>query len=394
MIEVKVPALAESVTEGEIGSWLKKDGERVRKNEPILELQTDKASLEIAADADGVLRTLRAEGDVVKVGDVVGRIEEAGAATGTPAKAAAEKPVPAKGDAPKSGNGSPTDAAESPAQPRKAVAAPPAPRPAAPTPAPQPQSARAETPVAAPPAEAPAHVPDEPGTRRERMTVLRRRIAERLVDAQHQAAILTTFNEVDMTACMALRAKHQEWFTKRYGLKLGYMSLFSRAVIAALRDVPLLNASIDGQEIVHHDFVHLGIAVQTDKGLVVPIVRNAHAMGVGALEKEIARLAAQARAGKLGIQELQGGTFTISNGGVFGSLLSTPILTPPQTGILGMHAIQQRPVVLPDGAIVARPMMYVALSYDHRLVDGRDAVTFLVKVKQRLEQPDALVLEA
>lgn len=235
---------------------------------------------------------------------------------------------------------------------------------------------------------------DEPGARRERMSLLRRRIAQRLVEAQHQAAILTTFNEVDMTAVMALRAKHQDWFTKRHGVKLGFMSIFSRAVIRALGEITELNAFIDGEDVVFHDFVHLGIAVQTDRGLVVPVVRDAHAMGLGGIEKEIARLAGLARAGKLGLEDMTGATFTISNGGIYGSLLSTPILTPPQTGILGMHAIQKRPICLEDGSIVARPMMYVALSYDHRLVDGKQAVTFLVRLKQVLEDPATALLEA
>ena len=226
------------------------------------------------------------------------------------------------------------------------------------------------------------------------MTRLRRRIAERLVEAQHQAAILTTFNEADMSAAIALRARHQEWFTKRFGIKLGFMSLFARAVVHALADVPILNAFIEGEDVVYHDQVHLGVAVQSDRGLVVPVVRDAHAMGLGALEKEIARLAALARSGKLGLDDLAGATFTISNGGVFGSLMSTPILTPPQSGILGMHAIKQRPIVLEDGSIAARPMMYLALSYDHRLVDGRDAVTFLVKVKERIEDPERMTLDS
>jgi len=378
MSDVKVPALAESVTEGEIGKWLKADGDVVARGEAILELQTDKASLEISAEAAGTLRHLRNEGDAVKVGDVVARIEEGATASAAAGSAPAARP-----------------AASAPP-----VAAPPAPRPQAasvgPAPAPAP---RVSAPLPAPMASAAPREPraprvDEPGARRERMSLLRRRIAQRLVEAQHQAAILTTFNEVDMTAAMALRAKHQDWFTKRHGVKLGYMSIFSRAVVRALGDIPELNAFIDGDDVVFHDFVNLGIAVQTEKGLVVPVVRDAHAMGLGGIEKEIARLAGLARAGKLGLEDMSGATFTISNGGVYGSLLSTPILTPPQTGILGMHAIQQRPICLPDGSIVARPMMYVALSYDHRLIDGKQAVTFLVRLKQLLEDPETSLLEA
>ena len=365
LMDVKIPTLAESVTEAEIGSWIKKDGASVRKNEPILELQTDKASLEIVAEASGVLRTLRAEGDVVKVGDIVARIEVGAGATVGAAVASTAAPAPT------------------------------APAPA-PTPSPAPrisQAASAPTSASAPLPPAPWGMAGAPGERRERMSRIRRRIAERLVEAQQQAAILTTFNEVDMSSLMALRENHQSWFTKRHGLKLGYMSLFAKAVVAALADIPILNAFIDGDEIVYHDHVHLGIAVQTDKGLVVPVVRDAQAMGLGAIEKEVARLANLARAGKIGIDDLAGGTFTISNGGIFGSLLSTPILNPPQSGILGMHSIQQRPICLKDGSIVGRPMMYVALSYDHRLIDGRDAVTFLVRVKERLEEPDRLMLE-
>jgi 2-oxoglutarate dehydrogenase E2 component (dihydrolipoamide succinyltransferase) len=373
MTDVKVPALAESVTEGEIGSWLKADGDVVARGEAILELQTDKASLEISAEVGGTLRHLRKEGETVRVGDVVGRIEEGatGAASARPATAppvatpAAPAATPPAAAARQLG-------APAPSTTPKAQPAPPAPAPSAP--------ARPR--------------PEEPGARRERMSLLRRRIAQRLVEAQHQAAILTTFNEVDMTEVMALRAKHQDWFTRRHGVKLGYMSLFSRAVIRALGEIAELNAFIDGEDVVFHDFVHLGIAVQTDRGLVVPVVRDAHAMGLGGIEKEIARLAALARAGKLSLEDMSGATFTISNGGVYGSLLSTPILTPPQTGILGMHAIQKRPACLEDGTIAARPMMYVALSYDHRLVDGKQAVTFLVRLKQVLEDPETSLLEA
>ncbi|MFN2383116.1 MAG: dihydrolipoyllysine-residue succinyltransferase, partial [Gemmatimonadota bacterium] len=257
------------------------------------------------------------------------------------------------------------------------------PKPAAPAPAPP-------APAPAPPAKA----PDEPGTRRERMTRLRLRIAERLVEAQRTAAILTTFNELDMTAVLALRAERQEAFEARHGIKLGFMSLFARAAILALRDVPALNAFIDGQDIVYHDAVHLGIAVGTPRGLVVPVVRNADRLSFAAIEQEIKALATRARDGELAIDELQGGTFTISNGGIYGSLLSTPILNPPQSGILGMHKIERRAIVLDDGTITARPMMYVALSYDHRIVDGEQAVTFLVRLKERLEDPTRMLLDS
>lgn len=375
MTNVIIPSLAESITEAEIGSWIKKDGERVRKSEPILELQTDKASLEIVAEVSGFLRTLKAAGDIVKVGEIVARIEAAAAADAVPEAAVAKEAPEAAKTVKPAVLPAVVERATAPRTPPQ-VSAPPAPVSPAP----------ARTP-------APWGVSTAPGERRERMSRMRRRIAERLVEAQHQAAILTTFNEVDMSNLMGLRERHQEWFTKRHGMKLGYMSLFSRAVIGALAEAPGLNAFIDGEDVVYHDHVHLGIAVQTDKGLVVPVVRDAQTLGLGALEKEIARLANLARAGKIGIDDLAGGTFTISNGGIFGSLLSTPILNPPQSGILGMHAIQQRPICLKDGSIVGRPMMYVALSYDHRLIDGREAVTFLVRVKERLEDPDRLMLE-
>jgi 2-oxoglutarate dehydrogenase E2 component (dihydrolipoamide succinyltransferase) len=226
------------------------------------------------------------------------------------------------------------------------------------------------------------------------MSRLRRSIAERLVEAQRTAAILTTFNEVDMSELIALRKQNQEWFVARHGVKLGYVSLFGKAVTSALQEVPEVNAFIEGDEVVYHDRVHLGIAVGTDKGLVVPVVRNADQLSLGELEKEIQRLAGRARDGDLALADLQGGTFTISNGGIYGSLLSTPILNPPQSGILGMHSIEQRARVLPDGSLAARPMMFVALSYDHRIVDGKEAVTFLVKVKERLEDPERMLLDA
>jgi len=364
-MDVTIPEFAESVTEGDLGRWLKADGEFVRKDEPLLEIETDKTTLEIAAGASGKLSILMQEGETVTSGALVARIAEG------------------EGEAPASLPDPPaTAAAPAPVQAPAPIAT------AAPAAKPAPLAAR-------PPAREPEPKrPDEPGTRRVRMSRLRRAIAERLVEAQRTAAILTTFNEVDMTELMALRKQNQDWFVARHGVKLGYVSLFGKAVTSALAEVPEVNAFIDGHEIVYHDHVQLGIAVGTEKGLVVPVVRDAESLSLGQLEKEIQRLAGLARDGDLELADLQGGTFTISNGGIYGSLLSTPILNPPQSGILGMHSIEQRPRVMPDGSIAGRPMMYVALSYDHRIVDGKEAVTFLVKVKERLEDPERLLLGA
>ncbi len=359
-MDVKVPRLAEAVTEGDIARWLKKSGERVEKDEALVELETDKATVELTAEASGVLEIVVAEGSTVRVGDVIARIAEGGEA------------------APKA------EAKPAAAPPRET---PPVPAAPAPREAPRPAEFPAER----------APSPAEPGTRRVRMTRLRRRIAERLVEAQQTAAILTTFNEIDMTRVLALRKEHQERFEKEHGVKLGFMSFFARASVLALRDIPEINAYIEGDEIVYHDHVHLGIAVGTPRGLVVPVVRDADRMSFGEIELRIKELATKARDGDIAIEDLQGGTFTISNGGIYGSLLSTPILNPPQSGILGMHKIERRPVTIDEGGeekIVSRPMMYVALSYDHRIVDGEQAVTFLVRIKERLEDPGRLLLDS
>ncbi len=348
-MDIAIPPLAESITEGDIAAWLVKSGDRVEKDQAVLELETDKATVEIAAEASGTIEILVAAGETVQIGTVVGRITEG--------EAAAEAPPVAP-------------------EPEAKPAEKPTPEPAAPEPAP----------VAA--------QPDAPGTRREKMTRLRQRIAERMVEAQSTAAILTTFNEIDMTGVLELRKENQEDFEARHGVKLGFMSLFGRASILALRDFPELNAYIEGIDVVYHDYVNLGIAVGTPRGLVVPVLRNADRMSFAEMELAIKELATRARDGDLSIDELQGGTFTISNGGIYGSLMSTPILNPPQSGILGMHKIERRPVVLDDGPIVARPMMYVALSYDHRIVDGEQAVTFLVRIKERLEDPTRLLLDS
>lgn len=438
-MDIRIPDLAESVTEGDLGAWLKKDGDQVRKDEAILELETDKATVELAAEASGTLEILVQAGETVHVGDVVGRIAEVGAAREPEAKAetAVEPEAPAR----------------TPARPAKKEREQPAtekaPEPE-PEPRPEPEAAAGEEseeteekpelgppPEVAPPArrepsrgepgngdgrkvqeredrsavgvgvEERTVVPaerevgpaeEEPGTRRVKMTRLRQRIAERLVEAQQRAAILTTFNEIDMTEVLDLRQEHQEQFEAQHGVRLGFMSLFARASILALRDHPEINAYIEGQDIVYHDYVHLGIAVGTPRGLVVPVLRDADRMSFAEIERRIKDLATQARDGKIAIEDLQGGTFTISNGGIYGSLMSTPILNPPQSGILGMHKIEKRAVVIPDPTdgeekIESRPMMYVALSYDHRLVDGEGAVTFLVKVKERLEDPTRLLLD-
>ena len=431
--EVKIPTLGESVTEGVIVRWAKQDGERVERDEILLELETDKASMEIAAEQGGVLRIVKDAGATVTVGEVVARVEEGGGAAqaATPPPASAPQPsappsaAPAASAAP---SGSPPPTSDRPVGPLSpavrhlidehaldpaAIAAsgkggrltkgdvlahleqakastPPPPTPSPSVPPPPRAATPAPVPTAPPPAATVAGPKD--GEEPVPLSRLRKRIAERLVQAQHTAAILTTFNEVDMSAVMALRAAQKDRFQKAHGVGLGFMSFFARACIVALADVPAINAEIRGDDVVYKHFVHLGVAVGTERGLVVPVVRNAHRMSFAQIEREILRLAGLARDGKLAIDDLSGGTFTISNGGVYGSLLSTPILNPPQSGILGMHKIEKRPVVI-DDQIVVRPMMYLALSYDHRLVDGEQAVTFLVRVKERLEDPARLLLE-
>ncbi len=428
-VEIKVPRLAESISEATLVEWLKADGTAVRTDEPIATLETDKAAVEIVADAAGVLSHARKPGDVVKVGDVLGRIADgtgAGAAAApAPATPATAPPVVAPA-APAARVAAATPAAPAAAPAPRAASAPGTPPgPAAPPvlspavrriveergldpgaiPGTGPggrilkDDAQRFTPAATPPAagepeQAPeaAPAPAEDGDERVvPMSRIRLRIAERLVQAQHTAAILTTFNEVDMSRVMDVRARHKEAFEKAHGVKLGFMSFFARACVLAFTDVPAVNAEIRGTDLVYHRAVHLGIAASTERGLVVPVVRDAHRLDFAGLEREIARLAQRARDGLLTPQELSGGTFTITNGGVFGSLLSTPILNPPQSGILGMHKIEKRPIAVGDDVVV-RPMMYVALSYDHRVIDGREAVTFLVKVKERLEDPERMLL--
>ena len=399
-VDVRIPQLGESVTEGVIVRWLKEDGALVRADEPLLELETEKAAMEVVAEAGGRLAIGQAAGARVAAGAVVGRITEAaadGGGDGGPAPTRAPEPAPAPATTP---------ALEPPRAP--ATAPPlgadrePRPTPSRPREQRDPEPAVVATAAAddgrgASTAEAPRDaaaarpVPEVDGERVP-MSQLRRVIAARLLEAQRTAAILTTFNEVDLGALLDLRARHRERFRARHGVDLGLVSLFGRAVVHALRAVPILNARIDGNDIVQHRRLHLGIAVSTPRGLVVPVVRDADTLSVAELERAIATLAARAREGRLAPEDLRGGTFTITNGGVFGSLLSTPILNPPQSGILGMHKIEQRPVAV-DGQVVIRPMMYLALSYDHRLVDGEQAVTFLVRVKEALEDPARMMLE-
>ncbi len=404
-IEVRIPVLGESVTEGTIARWLKADGDSVSIDEPLLELETDKANVEIPAERAGRLHILRNEGETVNVGDVVAEIDPSAAGAAAPAPAAPAATPPAA--AAPSAAAAPPPAAAPPAPPAAAASAPLSPAvrrlveenqldPSALSGTGkggrltkedvlqhlEQRSDKSDTSDRSDRSDTSERVP---------MTRIRQRIAERLVQAQHTAAILTTFNEIDMSAVLDLRQRHKERFAKVHGIGLGFLSFFARACCEAARDVPVVNARIDGTDIIYNRSMHLGIAVATERGLVVPVVRRADQMTFAEIEADIARLAGLARTNKLGIDDLSGGTFSITNGGVFGSLLSTPILNPPQSAILGMHKIEKRAVVV-DDQIVIRPMMYVALSYDHRIIDGEQAVTFLVRVKERLEDPTRLLL--
>ncbi|WP_026620038.1 2-oxoglutarate dehydrogenase E2 component (dihydrolipoamide succinyltransferase) [Ensifer sp. WSM1721] len=413
--EIRVPTLGESVSEATVGTWFKKVGDAIKADEPILELETDKVTIEVPAPAAGTLSEIVAQaGETVGLGALLGQIAEGAGAAPAAATAAEKKPEPAAAPA----------AAAPAAQPAAAVA------PQAPTsmpPAPAAAKLIAENnlsadqldgsgkrgqvlkgdvlaaiskgisaPAAAEPAKvqarAPAPAEDAGREERVKMTRLRQTIARRLKDAQNTAAMLTTYNEVDMSAVMSLRSKYKDIFEKKHGVKLGFMGFFTKAVTHALKELPAVNAEIDGTDIIYKNFCHIGVAVGTEKGLVVPIVRDADQMSIAEIEKEIGRLGKAARDGTLSMADMQGGTFTISNGGVYGSLMSSPILNAPQSGILGMHKIQDRPVAI-GGQVVIRPMMYLALSYDHRIVDGKEAVTFLVRVKESLEDPERLVLD-
>ena len=402
-VDILVPSLGDSVTEATIGKWFKKAGDAVTRDEPLVELETDKVTLEINAPDSGTLEEVLSDsGATVQVASVIGRIKSGPAPAGGAKPAAGKAPTPAAAPAP---------------------AAKPAPAPVAGGKA-MPAAAKlmAENNLnagdvagtgkdgrvskgdvlalldggarpAAPAARAPSGPRHEAGREeRVRMTKLRRVIANRLKEAQNTAAMLTTFNEVDMTALLAARKSYVDIFEKKHGVRLGFMSFFVKACIAALKEIPAANGEIDGDDIVYKNYYHIGVAVSTPQGLIVPVVRDADQLGFAEVEKKIADLGKRARDGKLGVDELQGGTFTITNGGVFGSLLSTPILNPPQSAILGMHKIQERPVAI-NGEVKIRPMMYLALSYDHRLIDGREAVTFLVRVKECIEDPQRILFD-
>lgn len=444
--EIRVPSLGESIVEATVARWLKREGEPVAVSEPVVELETDKVNLEVAADQSGILTSIACpEGTTVGIGDLLGTIEAGAlpkeapvaAASTTTVAAPVTEPVAATAanevlatpvaqrmaaehaidlrTVPGTGPGGritkedvmrlvsatgPSEATAKADEARVHVSHPtPAvvehPQPAQPSPAPAPVAPPPLAPAPRPtPSAAPAVVSTNGDRREERQRLSRRRltIARRLVEAQHTAAMLTTFNEVDMSAVMALRARHKDSFKERHGVGLGFMSFFTKAVVGALKAFPMVNAEIQGEEVVIKYYYDIGIAVGVDEGLVVPVVRDADRKTFAQIEREIAQLAKKAREGTLSLAELQGGTFTITNGGVYGSLMSTPILNAPQVGILGMHKIEERPVVV-GGQIVIRPMMYIALSYDHRLIDGSTAVRFLVKVKELIEDPEALLLE-
>jgi 2-oxoglutarate dehydrogenase E2 component (dihydrolipoamide succinyltransferase) len=414
MADIRVPALGESVTEATVGKWFKQAGDAVAVDEPLVELETDKVTLEVPAPAAGVLSDIAVKnGDTVAVGALLGQIKEgAGAALKAPA-ATATRPAAGATDE-KTARTKPIGAGPEQPQPRE-MPMPPSVRKMAAESGVDPskiagtgvrgqvtkgdmlsaieRAAAAPTPVSAPvQMRAPSPADDAAREERVHMTRLRQTIARRLKEAQNTAAMLTTFNEVDMSAVMGMRNQYKELFEKKHGVKLGFMGFFVRACIQALKEIPAVNAEIDGTDIVYKNYYHIGVAVGTEKGLVVPVVRDADQMSLAQIEKTIADFGRRARDGTLKIEEMQGGTFTISNGGVYGSLMSTPILNAPQSGILGMHKIQERPVVI-GGKIEPRPMMYLALSYDHRIVDGREAVTFLVRVKEVLEDPGRVVLD-
>ena len=410
--EIRVPTLGESVTEATVAQWYKKPGDRVEADEPLVELETDKVTVEVPAPSAGVLsEILVKDGETVEVGALLGQLDEGKGAAPAPkkeepkkaeAKAEVKKEEPKKQEA---GPAKPADATPSPAVRRVAaendldvsaiegtgkggrVTKADAEEAAATKSAAKPAASTA-------PAEVRAPAPADQGAREERvrMTRLRKTIATRLKDAQNTAAMLTTFNEVDMTNVMALRSQYKDLFEKKHGVRIGFMSFFVKACIHALREIPAVNAEIDGDDLVYKNYYNIGVAVGTDRGLVVPVVRDAQDLSLASIEKTINDLGRRARDGALKLEDLQGGTFTISNGGVYGSLMSTPILNAPQSGILGMHKIQERPVVI-GGKIEIRPMMYLALSYDHRIVDGKEAVTFLVRVKDVLEDPQRLLLD-
>jgi len=404
-IEVKIPPMGESITSGVLAKWHVKDGDIVKKDQPLFELETDKITSEGTAETAGKITFKVPAGTDVKIGQVVATIDEAATAGAAPAATSAPAAAPAAPAAEsKSDAQSPAVrrlAAETGNDPASVAGTGKAGRvtkgdmlAATTSKPPFPVSAPAATPAAASaPAPSPLAASPSPSGRqtRTKMTKLRQTIASRLVAAQHEAAMLTTFNEVDMSAVMALRAKYQDDFVKKNGVKLGFMSFFTKAVVQALKDIPAINAQIDGTDIIQNNYYDIGMAVSTDKGLMVPVIKNCDTLGMADIEKAIADAAKRARDGKITLTDLEGGVFTITNGGIFGSMLSTPILNAPQSAILGLHAINERPMAV-NGQVVIRPMMYLALSYDHRLVDGKQAVTFLVKVKQLIEDPARLAI--
>lgn len=393
MIEITVPVMGESVAEGSLGAWAKKPGEAVKKDDILVEIETDKVALEVSAPADGVLAEVLAQpGDSVTPGQVIARLE-AGAVASAPAAApAAAAAAPAAATAAHAPMPSAARVLAEAGVPAGAVAGTGKDGRVTKGDAIAAVAALAAAPAA--PAATITAAPRATGPREERvkMTRLRQTIARRLKEAQNTAAMLTTFNEVDMTEVMAMRNKYKDVFEKKHGVKLGFMSFFVKACVVALKDIPAVNAEIDGTDLIYKNFYDIGVAVGTDKGLVVPVLRDADALSLAGIEKGIGELGKKARDGALSMGDLQGATFTISNGGVYGSLMSTPILNAPQSGILGMHKIQDRPMAI-GGQVVIRPMMYLALSYDHRIVDGKEAVTFLVRVKETLEDPERLVLD-
>ncbi|NKD77375.1 2-oxoglutarate dehydrogenase complex dihydrolipoyllysine-residue succinyltransferase [Haematospirillum sp. H1815] len=415
--ELKVPALGESVSEATVAKWFKKPGDAVKADEPLVELETDKVTVEVNAPVSGALAEIVADvGAEVAVGAILGRINEGAAgsagSSAAPAKAAPAAPAPAKAApapaAPAARSGANADHPLSPAV-RKLVeenSLDPSRIPASgkdgrltkedvqaflasgkSAPGPAAQAAAAMQPGAA------ATMARGPREERVKMTRLRRAVAKRLKDAQDTAAMLTTFNEVDMTSVMELRNRYKDAFEKRHGVRLGFMSFFVKACVQALQEIPAVNAEIDGDDIVYKNYYDISVAVGGPQGLVVPVVRDCDRLSFSEIEKTIGDFGKKARDGKLTMEDMQGGTFTVSNGGVYGSLMSTPILNPPQSGILGMHKTQMRPMVMPDGSIAARPMMYLALSYDHRIIDGKEAVTFLVRVKECLEDPGRILMD-
>jgi 2-oxoglutarate dehydrogenase E2 component (dihydrolipoamide succinyltransferase) len=411
-VDVKVPAVGESITEATIAEWLKKDGDQVKKNDVLLSLETDKATVEVVAEHDGKLSTSAKAGAVVKIGATVGSIDTdaVGASSGASAPAASA-PAPAAAAPAAQGSKPGVNETLSPAVRRvveergldpakiqgsgkdgritKFDAESASPTLAASAPA-APAAAKAPAQEIKAPVRTVSGGSNE--SRRVPMTTIRKRIAQRLVEAQHTAAILTTFNEIDMSAVMAAREKYKDKFKETHGVGLGFMGFFVKACIHALKQVPEVNAFIEGEDMIYHDYYNIGVAVGTEKGLIVPVIKNAEQLSLAGIELEIRNFALKGKEGKISPNDMSGGTFTISNGGTYGSLMSTPILNPPQSGILGMHKIEDRPVVI-NKEIVIRPMMYVALSYDHRIVDGKGAVTFLVKVKEAIEDPARILLE-